>query len=185
MLTPSSPYETYSQAIVRPTFQQSQGLSYAQPAPYTPYAQPQRPNVWETYRAMLAPQPEPFSPMQSAVTGLRHNGEGMAIAALLALYQRHVGDLDFRGKYPIDGILGALLLAFSVKEAGKPDGYASDLRALSQSCTSVMMFRKVLGDGAKAKIAGESKGNSELPLYSGNIPRNTDPILEAARKHGF
>lgn len=184
MLTPSSPYETYSQAIVRQAPPAS--LNHYQPAaPQYTYA-PQRPNVWDTYRAMLAPAPEPFSPMQSAVTGLRHNGEGMAIAALLALYQRHVGSLDVRGKYPIDGILGAVLLALSVKESGKPDGYASDLRALSQSCTSVMVFRKIAGgDGSKTKISGETKGNGELPLYSGSIPRNSDPILEAARKHGF
>src|SRR4029077_937336 len=121
------------------------------------------------------PAPEPFTPLESAVTGIRHNGEGMAIAALLALYQRHVGSLDFRGKYPIDGILGAALLALSVKESGRPNGFASDLRALSQSCTSVLMYRKILGKNSEseASLRAQNKGNSATPLVSGDIPRNT------------
>lgn len=171
LFEPSSPtYATYSQAIVRPT----QALAQY-PSPYGPVQR--APSVWDTYRQMLAPTPEPSSPIQSAVTGLRHNGEGMAIAALLALYQRHVGSLDFRGKYPIDGILAAAFFALSVKDAGKPDGYASDLRALSQSCSSVMVFRKLAGDTVKEAPAPQTT----------SIPRNTttDPILEAARQAGF
>lgn len=170
----TSPYETYGQAIARPTY----------PAPAAPqYYEQRAPTVWQTYRSMLAPPSAPTSPMESAVTGLRHNGEAMAMAALLAFAQRQFGTLDVRGKYPVDGILAALLFALSVKDAGKPDGYASDLRALSQSCSSVFVYRKVLGDeGRAAATSTAATGTATAAPIRAN---SKDPILEAARAAGF
>lgn len=188
-----SPLGTYSQAIVRPTFQPMQlqpshfeRPQYVQPFQHQ-YQQPQRPSVWDTYRQMFVPPSAPTSPVESAVTGLRHVGEGAAVAALLAFAQRQFGTLDVKGKYPVDGILGALAFAWSVKEANKPNGYAQDLRAISQSAMTVFTYRKVLGDGGIKATAAVVNGESN----SGSIPRNTpkndnsDPILAAARAAGF
>jgi hypothetical protein len=186
---------TYSHAIVRPTFQPQQ-LQY-QPAPYPqhlqPYGQPVKPSVWDTYRGMFTPpQQANTTPVESAVTGLRHVGEGAAIAALLAFAQRQFGTLDVRGKYPVDGILAGLAFAMSVKEASKPNGYAADLRAISQSAATIYTYRKILGDGGNSKsvAAGES-AYTAAPATIPNIPRNirnsdsNDPILAAARAAGF
>jgi hypothetical protein len=174
-----SPYQTYSQAIVRQP--PSQAVYYQQPN----YQLAPRPSVWDTYRQMLAPRSEPTGPVESAVTGLRHVGEGAAIAALLAFAQRQFGTLDVRGKYPVDGILGAVLLALSVKESGQPNGYSGDLRALSQACTVVFTYRKVLGDGGSS-AAGASERKSSVAKDS-SIPRNTsdDPIKAAALAAGL
>jgi hypothetical protein len=107
--------------------------------------------------------------MESAVTGLRHNAEGAAIGAVLGFIDGEFG-LDIQGKYPIDGALAFFLYLWSVRDAGKPDGFASDLRALSQSCSTVLTVRKTKAwrEGAKEK----------------SIPRNTDPILAAGESVG-
>jgi len=178
----------YGQAIVRPSFQPMA----LQPVPYQPYhlntyaqPQPQRSSVWDTYRQMFLPPTQPQSPVESAVTGLRHVGEGAAIAALLAFAQRQFGTLDFHGKYPVDGILGALAFALSVKEANKPGGYAADLRAIAQSATTVYTYRKILGDGGIKATAAAVAG--DMPSIPRNTPKNdnSDPILAAARAAGF
>lgn len=144
-----------------------------------------KPSLWESYRAVLAPTPEPVSHLQSAVTGLRHNLEGAAVGAILGAIYGKLGTLDFKGKYPIDGILGALLLALSVKEVGKPDGFSSDLRALSQSCMTVMAFRKCADWTAPSKEAAaglpRSEGAGDMTSHNGS----EDPILAFGRKHGF
>lgn len=158
----SSPYATYSPAIVRPHF--------------APVPVPRAPTVWETYRSMLQPS-APATPLESAVTGLRHCGEGAAIAALLAFAHRHFGTLDVRGKYPVDGIAAALLFALSIREAGKPEGYAGDLRALSQSCSSVWVFRKLSGPSEPAKTPASTPQTG--------FGADSDPILQAARRAGF
>lgn len=173
-----SPFSTYGQAIVRaPTALDASGRPIQTIAPYQ-YQQPApRLSIWDSYRAALMPVPDQqITPMQSAVTGLRHNGEGMLLAAALGLAHKHFGTLDFRGKYPVDGILAALLFALSIKEAGRPDGFSSDLRALSQSASNVMAYRKMVGEPKAPE-----------PSKEASIPRNTDsdPILEAARIAGL
>jgi hypothetical protein len=174
---------TYSQAIARPTYQpiQLQPQQYAVPQYPQQYGQPNKPSVWDTYRGMFAPPAQPTTPVESAVTGLRHVGEGAAIAALLAFAQRQFGTLDISGKYPVDGIIGALAFAMSVKEANKPNGYASDLRAISQSAITVYTYRKILGNEGQQSEAPATK---TIPR---NTPRNdnSDPILAAARAAGF
>lgn len=154
-----------------------------------------KPSLWESYRAVLAPTPEPTSHLQSAVTGLRHNLEGAAVGAILGAIYGKLGTLDFKGKYPIDGILGALLLALSVKEVGKPDGFSGDLRALSQSCMTVMAFRKCAdwtAPGSKAAAGSEKKDSPPKGLPHSMTSHNSevsvsgeDPILAFGRKHGF
>ena len=102
------------------------------------------------------------------------------MAALLALAFKHFGTLDIAGKYPADAILGALLFALSVKNAGEPEGYAGDLRALSQSCTDVFVFRK---------LSGIDSGKPETKQLSGasasKRAANEDPLIEAGRKLGL
>jgi hypothetical protein len=183
-----SALSTYGSAIARPAFQpMTLQPSPYQPAQYMqPYAMPQRQSVWDTYRQMFVPPSAPTTPVESAVTGLRHVGEGAAVAALLAFAQRQFGTLDIRGKYPVDGIIGALAFALSVKEAAKPNGYAQDLRAISQSAITVFTYRKILGDGGvKATVAAVS--GDTAPSIPRNTPGNTnnDPILAAARAAGF
>jgi hypothetical protein len=174
----ASPYQTYGQAIVRQPYPQA--IQY-QPPSYG--LAPVKPSVWDTYRQMFVTPTVPTGPVESAVTGLRHVGEGAAIAALLAFAQRQFGTLDVKDKYPVDGILGAILLAWSVKEAGQPNGYSGDLRALSQSCMTVFTYRKILGDGGRKQTI-ETTAETAKPS---SIPRNTsdDPILAAARNAGL
>ena len=126
-----------------------------------------RPSLWDWYKTLQEPQPP--GPMESAVQGLRHNAEGAAVGAVLGFVDGEFG-LDIQGKYPIDGILAFLLYLWSVRDAGKPDGFASDLRALSQSCSTVFTFRKTKDwrEGVKSKT----------------IPRNSDPILAAGESIG-
>ncbi len=150
-------------------YQQS-GLAY--PVTYQPVPKP--PSVWDAYRQVLAPS-EPGSHLHSAVTGVRHTLESGFVGALLGLVHGKFG-LDIAGRYPVDGIAAAVLLALSVREAGKPDGYAADLRAMSQACTSVAFFRKT-SDWAKPK--SETVTSTDM---SGHSP---DPLMAAAKKHGL
>ncbi len=126
-----------------------------------------RPSLWDWYRQLQ--EPSAPSPMESAVTGLRHNAEGAAVGAVLGFIDGEFG-LDIQDKYPIDGALAFFLYLWSVRDAGKADGFAGDLRALSQSCTTVFTFRKTKAwrEGVKGK----------------SIPRNTDPILAAGESVG-
>lgn len=113
--------------------------------------------------------------MHSAVIGLRHNLESAALGALLGAIYGKFGTLDVRG-IPIDGLAAAAFYALSIREAGKADGFASDLRAMSQSCTSVLMFRKT------AKWVAQPADDSETKSMSGHTQ---DPLIAAAKKHGL
>jgi hypothetical protein len=140
--------------------------------------EPPKPSLWDWYRQLNAPPPEVPSPVQSAVTGLRHNAEGMAIGALLGFLDAECGGLDIRGKYPVDGIAAGILYALSIRDASKPDGFASDLRALSQSCSTVMLYRKTKAwRESKKAIPQEQTGKA--------IPKNIDPIVAAGMAAGL
>lgn len=142
-----------------------------------PQPAPRAPSVWDSYRQVLAPPSEPLTHVQSAVTGVRYSLEGAAIGALLGVIHGKFGTLDIAGKYPADGIAAALLLMLSVQGAGKPDGFASDLRAMSQSCTTVAFFRKT-----SEWAAGPAKIDS-APIMSRH--NGVDPLVAAAQKHGL
>ena len=129
-------------------------------------------SLWEWYKELRAP--EQPGPMQSAVTGLRHTAEGAAVGAILGFVDGELGTLDIQGRYPIDGIAAALTYLLSIRDAGKPDGFASDLRAISQSCTTTFAYRKTKAWRETAR------GITHI-----TIPRNTDPILAAGKAAGF
>jgi hypothetical protein len=120
-------------------------------------------------------EPQPVTPIQSAVTGLRHNAESAAVGSLLGFIDAEFGGLDIRGRYPVDGIAAALFFGLSIRDAGKPEGLGGDYRAVSQACTTTFFYRSV-----KAWREGR-KG----------IPENThskasdDPIVLAGRAAGF
>jgi hypothetical protein len=144
--------------------------------------------LWETYRQIQAlEKPNVETKLQAGVNVVRHNAESAALAALLGFISGEIG-LDIRGKYPIDGI-GALLLAFlSVHQAGTPDGFSSDLRALGQTCNSVYFFRTVerwRKAGKPEELEGMNIHTSKKPgeTLKRNIPN--DPILEAGKKAGL
>jgi hypothetical protein len=123
---------------------------------------------WKELRGSV--QPPPPTHIESAIVGLRHNGESAAIAALLALIDTELGGLDLGGRIPLDWVGAAAFYAMSIQTAGKPDGLASDYRAMGQSCTSVAMYRMI-------HRWRESKKD---------IPQNTpqlsgDPVLVAAK----
>lgn len=160
-----SPLQTYGSIIPR--------QEYA-PLQLVPQYAPRAPTVWETYRTMFTQPQAAMSPVQSAVQGVRYSAEGAAIAALLAAAYKHFGTLDVAGKYPVDAILSALLFALSVKNSGAPEGYSGDLRALSQSCSDVFIFRKLSGI--------DSKPAAPLPAKAAST---RDPILEAAHAAGL
>lgn len=140
-----------------------------------------KPSVWQTYRDLLVPSTAPTpTPIQSAIVGLRHNAEGAAIGALLGYLEGKLGSLDVRGKYPVDGIAAFLLYLLSIRDAGKPDGFASDVRAISQSLTTIAFYRKV--KEATSAPETDSKDNN---MSGHKAPANKDPILVAAEKLGL
>lgn len=138
---------------------------------------PQKPSIWEQYRSLLAPPVESVGGLHSAVVGLRHNLESAALGALLGAIYGKFGTLDVKG-VPVDGIAAAAFYALSIREAGKPDGFASDLRAMSQSCMSVLAFRKT------ANWVGQSD-NEDANLLSSGMSGHKDPLIAAAQKHGL
>lgn len=155
-------------------------VSWGRPSPFVPYRQevgitvPQSsstPNSWrEWIRELKGEAEQPSGAIESAVVGLRHNAEGAAIGALLAFIDTDLGGLDFAGRIPLDWAGAALFYALSVNGAGKPDGLASDFRAMGQSCTTIAMYRMV------HKWRESSK----------DMPRNTinttgDPVLSAGK----
>jgi hypothetical protein len=143
---------------------QRSGLAYPSPA-YAPPPPP--PSVWQTYRQVLAANQEQNTPLQSAVAGVRHNLESALVGALLGAIHGKLGTLDIAGKYPADGIAALVLYVLSVREAGKPDGFAADLRTMSQSCTSVAFFRKTdawVKKPAATDNVSSKKSNSILEM---------------------
>jgi hypothetical protein len=121
---------------------------------------------WKELQKEVTPQE---SRMQSAVVGIRHNGESAAMGAVLAFIDTDLGGLDLGGRIPLDWVGAALFYALSIRDTGKEDGISSDFRALGQSCTTVAMFRMVQRWRAGQKA----------------IPRNKitpkDPVLAAGK----
>jgi hypothetical protein len=154
----------------------------SQPLTSYPVSRPAGTSVWQTYRELIAPSPTPVqTPMQSAVTGLRHNAEGAVVGAVLGYLEGKLGTLDIGGKYPVDGIAAFLLYLLSIRDAGKPDGFASDVRAVSQSLTTIAFYRKVKEAASPSTV--EDKDN--MPRHKGPVSTSKDPILAAAEKLGL
>lgn len=124
------------------------------------------------YRQLVAPPTAPTK-LQSAVVGIRHNAEGALVGAALGFAEQEFGGLDYKDKYPVDAITAVLLYLFSVREGGATDGFAADLAAMSQSCTTVYAFRKT-----QAWRRSLKDGSAEKPTSS------TDPLIQAARGLG-
>lgn len=143
---------------------------------------PAKPSVWQAYRELIAPtQPaQSESRMQSAMTGLRHNAEGAAIGALLGFIEAKLGSLDLGGKYPVDGIAAFLLYALSIRDAGSPNGLSSDIRAVSQSLTTVAFYRKV----KEAASAPKPDVKDNMPGHK-TTAKGKDSIVEAAKEFGL
>jgi hypothetical protein len=119
-----------------------------------------------------SPSVQPPTHVESAVVGLRHNGESAAIGALLALIDTELGGLDLGGRIPLDWAGAAIFYAMSIQTAGKPEGLASDYRAMGQACTTIATYRMVHNWRESKK----------------NIPQNTpqlsgDPVLVAAKSN--
>jgi hypothetical protein len=125
---------------------------------------------WKELQKEVAPQE---SRMQSAVVGIRHNGESAAMGAILAFIDTDLGGLDLGGRIPIDWIAAALFYALSIRDTGKEEGIASDFRALGQSCTTVAMYRMVQRWRAGRKVI---PGNTKTPK---------DPVLAAGKTATF
>jgi hypothetical protein len=114
--------------------------SFVSSVPTAPTPQPSLREWWRQLQQEIAPQ---STRVQSAVMGLRHNGESAAMAAILALIDTELGGLDLGGRIPLDWVGAAIFYALSVQDAGNTEGLASDFRALGQSCTTVAMYRMV------------------------------------------
>jgi hypothetical protein len=134
---------------------------------------PQAPSLWDVYRQLK--EPVQSTPVQAAVTGLRHNAEGGLVGFILGLIHGEFGTLDIKGKYPVDGIAAVLLYAASVRDAGRPDGLGSDFRALSQSCTTTLLYRKGREWREKAKTP-----TKDTPILGRST--SVDPIAEAGKR---
>ena len=137
--------------------------------PVAPQSQPTLRDWWKELQDSNSPK---TTRVESAVVGLRHNGESAAMGAILAFIDTDLGGLDLAGRIPLDWVGAALFYALSIRDTGREDGIASDFRALGQSCTTVAMYRMVQRWRAGQKA----------------IPRNKtskDPVLAAGKTLGF
>ncbi len=154
----------------------------------------QRPaTMWEWYRQMRELEGrKPESTLQAGVNVVRHNAESAALAALLGFIQGEFG-LDIRG-VPLDGIGAVLLALLSVQKADDPTGFGSDLRALSQTCTSVYFYR-ISERWRSAKKTIDARGEAVPESMNIHTPKKAqtktptnvlnDPILEAGKRAGL
>ncbi len=157
----------YARGYTYPTFS---GLATYRPDPI-PAPSPTAPqSLKDWWRELRGPEPQGTA-VESAVIGLRHNAEGAAIGALLALIDTDLGGLDLAGRIPLDWVGAAAFYALSVRDSNNPQGLSSDFRAMGQSCTTVAMYRTI------HKWRESSKG----------MPRNIidttgDPVLAAGKQ---
>lgn len=158
------------------------GPGTEQPGGQAGYAQRAPSNVWDWYHQVRALENRaPDTPLQSAVTGLRQNGVAALSAAALGFISGEFNGLDFRGKYPLDALAALGCYFLSVKSAGQPDGFASDLRAISQSCTSVYAFRTT----EKWRENAKEVNANPPPTVAGRVNTHRDSILEAGARIGL
>ena len=165
----------YARAL--PTVFQPQSLQHYQPA--MPVQSATAPSIWQTYRDLLKPPEPQHSPFQATIAGVRHSAEGAFTGALLGFLEAEFGTLDIKGKYPADAIAAAILLLFSIKDAGDPNVLSSDMRAISKSCSTVASYRMMKTWREKSKTS-----KSEVSM-SGHSDGYTDPVVQAAQKLGF
>jgi len=133
---------------------------------------PTQPSLRDWWRELQESNSPKTTRVESAVMGLRHNGESAAMGAILAFIDTDLGGLDLGGRVPLDWVGAALFYALSVRDGGKEDGIASDFRAMGQSCTTIAMYRMV----QKWRCAQKA------------IPRNKaskDPVLAAGKTAAF
>lgn len=145
--------------------------SFASSVPTTP-ALSSQPSLRDWWRELQDSSSPKTTKVESAVMGLRHNGESAAMGAILAFIDTDLGGLDLGGRVPLDWVGAALFYALSVRDTGREEGIASDFRALGQSCTTIAMYRMV----QKWRCAQKT------------IPRNIvpkDPVLAAGKGAGF
>jgi hypothetical protein len=147
----------------------------------TPAIEPAKPSgLWDWYKSLKEPQPP--SPLESAVAGLRHNAEGAAVGAILGFVDGEFGGLDLGGVYPVDAITAAILYFASIRDAGKAEGFASDLRAISQSCLTTFAYRKTKQWREDQKAIVKS-GSVDIPRNS--RPKSVDRIIQAGKAAGL
>jgi hypothetical protein len=121
---------------------------------------------WSELQRDAPPKP---ARVESAVVGLRQNGESAIMGALLALVDTELGGLDLGGRIPLDWMGAAVFYALSVRDATTDNsGLASDFRSMGQACTTVATYRMThrWREGKKA------------------IPQNascSDPVLKAGK----
>lgn len=116
--------------------------SFAPSVP-TPPMQQQPLSLRDWWHELQASNNPKATKVESAVMGLRHNGESAAMGAILAFIDTDLGGLDLGGRVPLDWVGAALFYILSIRDTGKEDGIASDFRAMGQSCTTVAMYRMV------------------------------------------
>ncbi len=130
----------------------------------------QQPSLRDWWRELQEPVAPKTTKVESAVMGLRHNGESAAMGAILAFIDTDLGGLDLGGRVPLDWLGAALFYVLSLRDTG--EGIATDFRAMGQSCTTVAMYRMVQRWRSAQKT----------------IPRNNaqkDPVLAAGKTAAF
>lgn len=132
-------------------------------------------SLWDFYRKLKEPDPIQ-SPTQSAIGGLRNNAEGALVGAVLGFIHGEFGSLDIAGKYPADGIGAALLYAMSVKDAGKPGGFSSDLSTMSSQCSAIFLYRKIREMRERTKSGGSK--TTPTSGHEDNITKAGKRLLE-------
>lgn len=134
--------------------------------PSTVPAQPSLRDWWKELQASNAPR---TTKVESAVMGLRHNGESAAMGAILAFIDTDLGGLDLAGRVPLDWVGAALFYVLSIRDTGKEEGIASDFRAMGQSCTTVAMYRMVQKWRAGLKTIPQNKSSKDPVQKAGKM----------------
>lgn len=144
------------------------GGIYASPFPPSVPVSTEKPSsLREWWRELQQSDHPKTTKVESAVMGLRHNGESAAMGAILAFVDTDLGGLDLGGRVPLDWVGAALFYLLSIRDTGKEEGIASDFRAMSQSCTTVAMFRMVQRWRSGRTVIPQNKTSKDPILAAG------------------
>lgn len=118
---------------------------------------------------------EPYA--KNGVHLLRAEGEALTVGALLAVMEQKLlgGSLDYKGKYPVDGIIAGLGILLTMSLSANDDGLAVDARNITADVSTVFAYRQT----QKFLAAKERTGPTAVAHGEG------DDLLRVAEELGL
>jgi len=118
---------------------------------------------------------EPYA--KNGVHIVRAEGEALMVGAALAFLEHKVfgGSLDYKGKYPIDGIIAGLGILATMGLSANDEGLAVDARNITADVTAIFAYRQA----GKYFAAKERTGSTTVAHGEG------DDLLRVAEELGL